>query len=171
LTFLPTAIYLGTSFATPVVSGVIALILDANPDLTWRDVQAILASTAQVVEDGTDETAQINSAGYWHSNKYGFGIIDADAAVIAAEVWENLGPERMTMSQSGLLNIVIPDDATAPISTSLFVEESNLITETIYVYISLEHSSRGELEITLTSPGGMRSRLVRRKMVLSSCCA
>jgi Subtilase family/Proprotein convertase P-domain len=156
---------IGTSFATPVVSGVIALVLDANPDLTWRDVQAILASTAQVVDDGTDETAQINSAGYWHSNKYGFGIIDADAAVTAAEGWENLGPERMTMSQSGPLNVVIPDDITAPISTSLLVEDSNLITETVYVYISLEHSSRGELEISLTSPGGMTSRLVRSMSV------
>jgi hypothetical protein len=136
--------------------------LDANPGLTWRDVQAILASTAQVVQDDTDETAQTNNAGYWHSNKYGFGIIDADAAVTAAEAWENLGPERMTMVQSDPLNIVIPDNATVPISTSLHVEGSNLIMETVYVYISLEHSSRGELEITLTSPGGMRSRLVRR---------
>jgi subtilisin family serine protease len=159
-------IFPGTSIATPIVSGVIALMLDANPDLTWRDVQAILASTARAVQDNTDETAQINSAGYWHSNKYGFGIIDADAAVNASEVWENLGPERMTTSRSGPLNIVIPDDATEPISTSIFVEESNLITETVYVYISLEHSSRGELEITLTSPGGMKSRLVRKTLVL-----
>jgi subtilisin family serine protease len=153
--------FAGTSFACPVVAGVVALMLEANPDLTWRDVQAILASTAQPVQDETDETIQVNSAGFYHSNKYGFGIVDADAAVTAAETWENLTPERMSVVASGDLNVVIPDDSSSPVVTSVTVEGSNLVTETVNVYISMEHSSRGQLEIILTSPGGMKSRLVR----------
>lgn len=37
----------GTSSSSPIISGVIALMLGANPDLTWRDVKYILASTAK----------------------------------------------------------------------------------------------------------------------------
>ncbi|MFM9159887.1 MAG: S8 family serine peptidase, partial [Dolichospermum sp.] len=37
----------GTSSATPLVSGVIALMLQANPNLTWRDVQHILVRSAE----------------------------------------------------------------------------------------------------------------------------
>ena len=40
---------IGTSFSAPVVSGVIALLLEVNPELTWRDVQEILAKTSQPV--------------------------------------------------------------------------------------------------------------------------
>jgi len=38
----------GTSSATPVVSGVVALMLEVNQDLTWRDVQHILVETAKL---------------------------------------------------------------------------------------------------------------------------
>ena len=38
----------GTSFAAPVVSGVVALMLEKNPNLTYRDVQHIIQRTADV---------------------------------------------------------------------------------------------------------------------------
>ena len=37
----------GTSSAVPIVSGVAALVLEANPALTWRDVKLILADSAR----------------------------------------------------------------------------------------------------------------------------
>ena len=37
----------GTSAATPIVSGVVALVRSTNPDLTWRDVKLILAASAR----------------------------------------------------------------------------------------------------------------------------
>ena len=37
----------GTSAAAPIVAGVAALLRDANPDLTWRDLKLILAGTAR----------------------------------------------------------------------------------------------------------------------------
>ncbi|MCC2595827.1 S8 family serine peptidase [Pusillimonas sp. MFBS29] len=40
----------GTSAATPTISGVAALILSANPDLTWRDVRDILRLSARKVD-------------------------------------------------------------------------------------------------------------------------
>ena len=151
----------GTSFACPVVSGVIALMLEANPDLTWRDVQAILATTSQRVEDDTDPSSAVNSAGLWHSNQYGFGIVDAAAAVEAAESWNVVPPEMMTSATVSGLDLQISDDASQPVSSSIAIQDSNLIVETVHVYLNLDHSSRGHLEILLTSPGGMVSELVR----------
>ena len=37
----------GTSAAAPMISGTVALMLEANPDLDWRDIQHILIDTAQ----------------------------------------------------------------------------------------------------------------------------
>ncbi len=45
----------GTSFAAPIVSGVVALMLEANPKLGWRDIQSILAMTANAMAGDRDE--------------------------------------------------------------------------------------------------------------------
>ncbi|MBK8913453.1 MAG: S8 family serine peptidase [Phycisphaerales bacterium] len=70
-----TATYLtsqGTSMATPHVSGVIALMLSANPNLTPAQVRDILQNTAEDLgEPGRDSI-------------FGFGLIRADRAVEAA---------------------------------------------------------------------------------------
>ena len=83
----------GTSSAAPMVSGVIALMLEANPALNWREVKHILASTAVQV-DASFSAAQIsglkyvgwvtNAAGYKFHSWYGFGAVDASSAVSAA---------------------------------------------------------------------------------------
>lgn len=90
----------GTSFATPIVSGVIALMLEANPDLGYRDIQQILAYSATKVNDPTPTT--VDPYNYWVNNNannwngtglhysldYGFGQVDARAAVRLAETWQ-----------------------------------------------------------------------------------
>lgn len=91
----------GTSFSCPVVAGVAALLLQVNPELTWRDVRGILASTAKRVEDAGDHTWVVNGAGIWHSDRYGFGLVQASAAVDAAEEWEPYAPEMMVSGSSG----------------------------------------------------------------------
>ena len=149
----------GTSFSAPVVAGVVALMLEANPELTWRDVQSIIATTSQPVDnDDLDHTNVVNGANIWHSNFYGFGIIDASAAVEAAESWELVGPERSVTQSSPTLNLPIPDDQTQPITSSMELNVLNQLTiESVYVYLKLEHSSRGHLQVKLTSPSGTDS--------------
>ena len=83
----------GTSAAAPVVSGVVALMLQANPNLTWRDVRAILAGTARK-NNPTDSGWSTNNAGYHINDNYGFGVVDASAAVTAAKTWTNLPAEK-----------------------------------------------------------------------------
>jgi hypothetical protein len=138
----------------PVVSGVVALMLGANPDLGWRDVQDILARSAQLVNDPEDPTFAINSANISHSNKYGFGIVNADLAVNMSITHTNLGPERMLLGQ-GSGDVPIFDHKEGKISVANVTIDSELPfeTENVYVYLRLNHTSRGHLRIVLWSPG------------------
>ncbi|CAJ1939103.1 unnamed protein product [Cylindrotheca closterium] len=151
----------GTSYSSPIVSGVIALMLQVNPDLTWRDVQGILATTSEPVTHTVfqDETQMRNGAGLVHSNLYGFGIVNAMAAVTAAETWENYGPERLVTAQVNNLDLTITDDANTPISTRLEITNAPIFVENVEIKLRIQHLTRGHLQITLTSPDGTVSEL------------
>lgn len=152
-------ITVGTSFATPTVSGVVALVLEANPNLGWRDVQQILALTAQMTDEGDTGWVE-NSAGIHHSNKYGYGIIDAYAAVSASLEWTNLGPEMQILGESGELNIPIINAANETTTSEITIDEGDgFVVENVAVYIELDHASRGDLLVILTSPSGVASVL------------
>lgn len=97
----------GTSAATPQISGVAALILSANTNLTYRDVQQILVHSSRHV-DLSDPDISINGAGFRVSHNIGFGIPDAGVAVALAKQWRNRPPLtqiEMTSSKSS----AIPD--------------------------------------------------------------
>ena len=81
----------GTSSATPTVSGIIALILEANPNLGWRDVQEIIMRSAKKV-NSTDADCKTPTApdNINHNHKYGAGLIDSTTAVSMALNWVNL---------------------------------------------------------------------------------
>jgi subtilisin family serine protease len=66
----------GTSSAAPLVAGVVALVLGANRNLGWKDVQLILLSTASKVDPLDSDWTQ-NGAGRWVNHKYGFGLVNA----------------------------------------------------------------------------------------------
>ena len=86
----------GTSSAAPVVSGVAALVRSANPSLTWRDVKLVLAASARQndpANSGWEEGALeygSETDRYSYNPEYGFGVVDAKAAVDLAESWTNL---------------------------------------------------------------------------------
>ena len=161
----------GTSFACPVVSGVVALMLEANSNLTWRDVQGILASTSRITNDPDDDSLVTNAAGYKHSNFYGFGIVNANMAVRAAETWDLFPPEEILEVPSGLINIRIADlsstlpssaISTVTLSSSNFEFDPSMkgfFTESVMLLLDIRHFSRGDLDITLTSPAGTKSLL------------
>lgn len=84
----------GTSHATPLCAGTAALMLSANPQLTWTQVRDLMRNTAVKINPG-----ETNANGRWQdingnfsnqaaydgnpvfSEFYGFGRIDAAAAV------------------------------------------------------------------------------------------
>ena len=107
----------GTSAATPIVSGVAALIREANNALTWWDVKLILAASAR--KNDPDNTGWEQGAlkygsttdRYNFNHDYGFGMVDAKAAVDLATGWTNVRHLRESTSESRVINLQIPDVA------------------------------------------------------------
>ena len=98
----------GTSAATPQISGLVALILSANPGLSYRDVQQILIQAGRQT-DLSDPTLVTNAAGFLVSHQTGFGIPDAGHAVALAQTWSNRPPVT-TVVHTVTNSIPIPDD-------------------------------------------------------------
>jgi kexin len=147
----------GTSSAAPLVSGIISLMLQANPNLTWRDVQHILMTTAEK-NDPTDPDWTTNGAGYHVNHKYGFGRIDAEAAVAAAETWVTAPPEEIG-SGSATPNLPIPDNNTTGVSSNITIPDSLRVEYVDVFFTAADHTYWADLEVTLTSPSGTRSVL------------
>jgi len=147
----------GTSSATPLVSGVIALMLEANSNLTWRDVQHVLVNSARV-NDANDWSWNVNGAGHDVSHKYGFGVIDAGAAVALAENWTTVENESNYTSGLQVLNSAIPDATGIDVTDTLSINQ-DLLLESVEVVVDIDHNNRGDLEIKLTSPSGTESVL------------
>lgn len=149
----------GTSFACPLVAGVIALVLEAAPNLGWRDMQGILVATSQQMDTGGGRWTE-NGAGFNHSYEYGFGVIDAVAAVNASLAWENFGPEQQILVQSGSIDLAIEnDDAVTTVSNLTVEAKPAFVVESVVVYLDILHATRGDLVVELVSPSGTVSVL------------
>ena len=167
----------GTSSSSPATSAVIALMLQRNPLLTWRDVKHILASTAKSVTDdssinysdvsvtvGTDNVIIddgwiTNNAGHEFSNGYGFGRVDAKAAVTMAKSYTSgsLGTYQNTTSSSATTH-TIPNSSSNGVSSLISISKS-LTIEYVRVELDITHELVENILITLTSPSGTSSIL------------
>jgi subtilisin-like proprotein convertase family protein len=150
----------GTSATAPMVSGVVALMLQANPNLSWRDVKHILVDTARK-NDPTDPGWTLNGAQHWVNHKYGLGSVDAAAAVQAALTWTNVGPEVVASTGPIQVNQTIPDNNTTGLTSSVFVDRLMKV-ETVEVVFDATHAFRGDLRVVLTSPDGTQSVLAEK---------
>ena len=156
----------GTSSAAPLVTGVIGLMLQANPNLSWRDVPIILARTARKV-DPNDSDWRVNGAGLNVNHKYGFGAIDAQAAVQTARTWQNVEEIKPVYTQRRDPSLAIPDDPdnqpgsqSSGVSDTIQVSGSQIQRiEYVNIMFASDHTYSGDLEIVLTSPSGTQSLL------------
>ena len=160
----------GTSAATPIVAGVAALMRDANPDLTWRDLKLILAASARKNDPGSpgwrDGALQYGSTTerYHFNHEYGFGVVDAKAAVDLAKGWTTVPPLETVEVTSGNLSTRIPDlpssGASSATAHTLSVNTGIEFIEYVEVRASFAHPSFRDLEVELVSPSGETSRLL-----------
>lgn len=149
--------FTGSSAATPVVAGITALMLERKPQLGWRDVQEILMRSATKFRP-SDPGWAINGGGVPFHHQFGAGLVNAAAAVNMAGTWTNLPPRQSGSVVDGQTNLAIPrNSGTGLVRTFDFA--SDLRVEHVTVTLDISHPSRGNLEITLTSPDGMPSRL------------
>ena len=155
----------GTSAATPGVAGVIALMLEANPALGWRDVRLILAETARNTDPARQGWVTSAKSPFYHFHlDYGFGVVDAKAAVTRALTWVNVGPEITYTTVVAKPKLAIPDNSRIGVSHTIKVADSG-ITDIEFIDIAFtaaDHQFSGELEVTLTSPSGTVSLLAEK---------
>lgn len=160
----------GTSAAAPIAAGAIALMLDANPNLTSRDVQHILIRTARRCNP-TDASWALNGAGRWTSHDFGFGAIDAAAATSLATTWTTVAPEHTWASGSIAVNLAIPDNQTAAsgggVASTLSVQH-RMRVERAQIVLTAPHTAVGQLRVTLTSPAGTVSTFAVPRSDLTS---
>ena len=93
----------GTSYATPAVSGVIALVIEANGNLTPLQIKEVLKQTAE--RRGEPSAPEVDP--YWNRD-FGWGMVDAHAAVaLALHLDETEQSEAVDASlQNHLLNLI-----------------------------------------------------------------
>lgn len=151
-----TSTFNGTSSAAPLVSGVVALMLQANPKLGWRDVQEILIRSAAMTQP--ENTGWFtNAAKIRFNHEFGAGRVDAAAAVQLAVGWRNLSTRQSAAVVKSTKDLpVIPDEGVFESSLSL---ADDLRVEQVTLELALTHPSRGELAIELISPLGTISQL------------
>ncbi|XP_053376827.1 proprotein convertase subtilisin/kexin type 6-like [Mercenaria mercenaria] len=98
-----TDLFQGTSASCPMAAGIIALVLEANPTLSWRDVQHLIVETS--TRDGLiTANWQTNGAGYKVSHGVGFGMMNAEAMLDAALNWRNVPAQVMCESEMVVVN-------------------------------------------------------------------
>ncbi|KAK0098162.1 hypothetical protein PV326_010739 [Microctonus aethiopoides] len=166
-----TTTHSGTSAAAPEAAGVFALALEANPELTWRDIQhlTVLTSKRNSLFDAKGRFHwKMNGVGLEFNHLFGYGVLDAGAMVALAKKWKTVPPRYHCQAGSVFHTQRIPSDR------SILLEiKTDACTGTEYAVNYLEHvqavitvnaTRRGDLEIFLTSPMGTRSMILSRRV-------
>ncbi|XP_034413208.1 furin (paired basic amino acid cleaving enzyme) a [Cyclopterus lumpus] len=151
----------GTSASAPLAAGIIALALEANKNLTWRDMQHLVVRTSHPAHLLTNDW-RTNGVGRKVSHSYGYGLLDASAIVELAETWTSVRPQRKCV----ITMVSEPRNIGSHLSINMSVDacigtESHVTAlEHVQARLSLSYNRRGNLAIHLISPAGTRSTLL-----------
>ena len=135
----------GTSSSAAVVSGIVALLLETNPDLTWRDVKHVLANTARMVQPWTSPVRVavndvpvelqtswiINEAGYAFHNWFGFGAVNVDEAISFTKniTEDNLGEQKQSAWTGTVVDLPIPDFHGGGVTFAIEIDQDSLVSD------------------------------------------
>ncbi len=158
-----THIFGGTSATAPIVAGVAALLRAAHRELSWRDLKLILAGSARRNDPGHSHWEEgalkygSTDERYWFSHSYGFGVVDAGAAMALADDWTS-PPAWRELSATSNEQIVFGSGETG--SSSITLDPHVDFVEFVAVELEISHLYYRHLRIKLTSPSGETSTLV-----------
>ncbi|NXO50993.1 FURIN protein, partial [Aramus guarauna] len=151
----------GTSASAPLAAGIIALTLEANKNLTWRDMQHLVVQTSKPAHLNANDWVT-NGVGRKVSHSYGYGLLDAGAMVSLAKNWTTVGPQRKCVIDV----LTEPKDIGKRLEVRRKVDaclgKANYISrlEHAQARLTLSYNRRGDLAIHLVSPMGTRSTLL-----------
>lgn len=178
---LCTKSHTGTSASAPIAAAICALALEANMNLTWRDMQHLVVLTSRYEPLQYEPGWQTNAVGRRYSHKFGFGMMSAEAMVKHAEVWRTVPKQQICETRYYEAKAEIPRFKDKYVETSIFssactnstLDASNVIGEQgnainylehVQAKITLKFRPRGSLKITLISPSGTKSDLLLPRM-------
>ncbi|TRY60185.1 hypothetical protein DNTS_003795 [Danionella cerebrum] len=158
----------GTSASAPMAAGIIALALEANSFLTWRDVQHIIVKTSRAGHLSAPDW-KTNAAGYNVSHLYGFGLMDAEAMVKEAEHWKQVPQQHICVENADKqIRTIRPEHVVRSVYKATgCTDNANhhvIYLEHVVVRITITHPRRGDLSINLTSPSGTKSQLLANRL-------
>ena len=145
----------GSGAAT--VAGVVALMLQNNPNLDWRSVQASIILTAAITDyNHPSWTPNGAKNPLYFSHVYGFGRINAENAInLASSIpWPKQTSEKVDAAAPGDLNNYIPTMRRGSFEVTFTVGTSVKMTEYVVLELTLENVDYSTLRIQLTSPRG-----------------
>ncbi|XP_028043564.1 furin-like protease 1 isoform X1 [Bombyx mandarina] len=155
-----TAGHTGTSASAPLAAGICALALQANRDLTWRDMQHIVVRTARPERLSLSGEWRINGVGRNVSHSFGYGLLDASGMVRLAKTWRTVPPQRRCELAAPRPHRMIPPRSAITLQLAVSSCPGVNYLEHVQARISLSAARRGDLRITLTSPAGTNVTLL-----------
>ncbi|XP_056002596.1 furin-like protease kpc-1 isoform X2 [Ostrea edulis] len=156
--------FTGTSATAPIAAGILALTLQANTNLTWRDMQHLIVKTSKRhnLKGGIWKT---NAAGKQYHDFFGFGLLDASALITDAKQWIGLPSFRVCSSDVKTVNMNVNSlNSAEDIITSdgCNASGSNNVNyvEHIQVFIKFSANLHRDVLISIISPANTESQLL-----------
>ena len=159
----------GTSSACPLVAGVAALVLSANPDLTAAEVRQLLQQTAdKIVDPNPDPQFGFRKGTYEASGRcdwFGYGKVNAAKAVQAAvqrQAAAAIASSRQ-IQQQNTTSVAIPDNNPQGLTSTIQITETGTV-RSIQISVAIDHTFLGDLQISLISPANQTVLLQSRSL-------
>lgn len=153
----------GTSAASPTVAASIALVLEACPALTWRDVKYLVANHAKQVDSSNGSWVK-NSADLWHSIDYGFGLINPKGMIeecsSSSPSYTNLSPEQNKTVTKNFNSPILDNDTIHPFVINM---PDDMEIEWVEVTVDNNSSYASDYKVELSSPQGTRTTLMTER--------
>ncbi|XP_073960498.1 proprotein convertase subtilisin/kexin type 4-like isoform X1 [Choristoneura fumiferana] len=155
-----TAGHTGTSASAPLAAGICALALQANRDLTWRDMQHIVVRTARPERLSTGGEWRVNGVGRNVSHSFGYGLLNAADMVRLARTWRTVPPQRTCELVAPRPQRAVPPRSSVTLQLDVSACPGVNYLEHVQARITLSAARRGDLKISLTSPAGTEVTLL-----------
>jgi proprotein convertase subtilisin/kexin type 1 len=159
----------GTSAAAPMAAGIAALLLEVNPNLSWREVQHIVIEGSEMISLEDNNGWYRNGAGYCVNLAFGFGLMNALKIVTLGnpKTWKGIGEQRTCRVEpaedSGFPQKFKSGEAVeVEFNTDGCEGQKNEIRylEHVTIKVHITHERRGQVFVELESPMGTRTALL-----------